>query len=84
LQRDGLQAKEYFMTQSNSQDIFIQSVQAEVFDPITGHIDGAATAELQKQVFTDANIVRVNGVVDHAKTLAKRILAKQAFHASRS
>jgi len=72
------------MTQSINQDLQHQLVQAEVFDPITGHLDGVATAECAKQVLQDANTVRVNGVVDPVKTLAKRIVAKQAFHASRN
>jgi hypothetical protein len=72
------------MTQSVNQDSFIQSAQLEVYDPVTGHIDAAASAEAARQVLADSNTVRVNGVVDHVQTLAKRKTAKQSFLATRN
>jgi hypothetical protein len=72
------------MTQSVYPDINVQLTQAEVFDPVTGHIDAGLTSEATKAVFADSNTVRVNGVVDHVQTLAKRKTAKQSFLASRS
>ncbi|HXM97153.1 MAG TPA: hypothetical protein VN982_01625 [Candidatus Dormibacteraeota bacterium] len=60
------------------------AVNIEIYDPVTGHIDAVQTAEAAKQVFQDSNIVRNNGVVDHAMTLAKRIAAKAAYVKTRS
>ncbi len=66
------------------QDPFTQLVQAEVYDPVTGHIDAVATMEAQRVIFADSNIVRTaSGAVDHSATLSKRISAKRVYLATR-
>ena len=83
----GRKPKEIIMTQLQNpqgQDPFTQSVQAEVYDPVTGHIDAVATLEAQRFIFDNSNIVRTaNGSVDHSATLNKRIAAKRTYLATR-
>ena len=62
------------MTQSlNRQNLSREDAinQVEIFDA-NGRLDPVASAEANKEVFSEANVVRVApGVIDHAATIQK-------------
>lgn len=68
------------MTASNTKPYFHPSDAVNLLDIFdkNGRIDEIQSGAANREIFSEANIVRVNGVIDHAATIAKHATAKVA------
>jgi len=66
------------MTASNTKPYLHPSEAANLLDiyDSKGRFDPVATAAAEKDIFSEANVVRVSGVIDHAATIVKHAAAK--------